>query len=303
MANTGVFDQIIILFLIMMLGFFIRKKNIINDDITKGLSELLINVTLPFMIISSFTLQYDSEMMIIGSKILIYSIFIHVALIFFSKILYTKNLKEKRQVLKFITVFSNVGFIGYPILYGMLGEKGVFFAAIFNIPFNLFLWTIGVMFFTGEKNLKSIKKVMVNPATIAVFIGIIIFRFSINLPVSIKSTFNMVGSITTPISMIVIGSMLAERNVKEIFMDASLYYGAFVRLVLIPFLIFIILKFIGTDKLIMQICVVLEAMPAAVITAIIAEKYDGDAVYASQSVFVTTVLSLITIPIIIFLLK
>jgi len=303
MARNVIFNQVIILFLIMLIGFYVRKKKIFNGEINKGLSELLINITLPCMIISSFMMEYDSKMMFKGTKILIYSIIIHSTLVFVGYLLFLKYTKDKRNVLRFITVFSNTGFMGYPILYGILGKTGVFYASIFNIPFNIFLWTVGVMIFTGDKSFNSIKKVATNPSTISVFVGLIIFRFSINIPYSIESTVKMVGDITTPISMMIIGSMLAERSVKEILKDITLYYGAVVRLILVPISIFLIMKLLGVEDLLINICVILEAMPAAVVTAIIAEKYDGNAIYASQSVFITTVLSIITIPMMVILLN
>lgn len=302
MGNSQVFNQVIILFLIMIVGVYARKKKILNKEVNKGLSELLINITLPLMILSSFSMKYESEMMTKGKMILIYSILIHVSLIFLGNLFFFKCRENKKKVLKFITVFSNVGFMGYPILDSIMGQVGVFYAAIFNIPFNILVWTVGVMFFTGEKDTKSMKKVLVNPAFIAVVLGLIIFRFSIKLPVPILSTFKMVGSTTTPISMIIIGSMLADSKIKDIFADMTIYYGTLIRLIMIPALIFVVMKAFGIDELLMKICVILQAMPAAVTTAIIAEKYGGDAVYASQCVFITTILSVLTFPIVIVLL-
>lgn len=302
MENSQVFNQVMILFLIMIIGFIARKTKILNKDINRGLSELLINITLPLLIVSSFNMKYESEMMSRGKMILLYSIIIHVSLIFLGNLLFIKIDKNKKDVLRFITVFSNVGFMGYPILDSIYGQVGVFYAAIFNIPFNILVWTVGVMFFTGEKDIKAVKKVLVNPAFIAVIVGLIIFRFSIKLPVPILSTFQMVGSITTPISMIIIGSMLADSEMKEIFADFTIYYGAIIRLIIIPALIYVIFRSLNVDEMLMKICVILQAMPAAVTTAIIAEKYGGDAVYASQIVFITTILSVVSFPIVIILL-
>jgi predicted permease len=286
----------------MIVGVISRKTKILNKEINRGLSELLINVTLPLLIVSSFNMEYESEMMTRGKMILVYSIIIHISLIFVGNLFFVKFDKNKKNVLKFITVFSNVGFMGYPILDSIYGQTGVFYAAIFNIPFNILVWTVGVMFFTGEKDIKAMKKVLVNPAFIAVILGLIIFRFSIKLPAPVLSTFQMVGSITTPISMIIIGSMLADSKIKDIFADFSIYYGAIIRLIVIPALIYVVLRVLNADEMLMKICVILQAMPAAVTTAIIAEKYGGDAVYASQSVFITTILSVISFPIVIILL-
>lgn len=302
MQNSQLVNQVMVLFIIMMVGFYAKKMKFLNNTVDKGLSELLLNITLPFMIVTSFNIKYEATMVNNAQKILFYSFLIHISLIFISKMLFFKFPKNKQQVFRFITIFCNVGFMGYPVLEGIYGSIGVFYAAIFNIPFNLLVWTVGVMLYTGEKDFKSMRKAMANPALIAVFIGIILFVFSIKLPLPIETSLKLVGSTTTPISMIIIGSMLAEMQFKNIFSDVSIYYATVVRLLIVPMIVYIVLKFLKADELLLNICVILQAMPAAVTTAIIAEKYDGDALLASQCVFITTIVSLITIPIVILFL-
>lgn len=302
MGNEQLINQVIVLFIIMIVGFYAKKKKFLSKVVDRGLTELLINITLPFMIVTSFNIKYEADMVSNAQKVLLYSFIIHISLIFFSKICFFKLPKNKQQVYRFITIFSNVGFMGYPVMESIYGGIGVFYAAIFNIPFNILVWTVGVMIYTGEKDFKSVKKAMANPALIAVIIGIILFVFSIRLPLPIESSLKLVGSTTTPISMIIIGSMLAEMKVKNIFSDISIYYATTVRLLVVPMIVYVVLKFLKVDELLLNICVLLQAMPAAVSTAIIAEKYGGDGLLASQCVFITTIFSVITIPIIILFL-
>jgi len=302
MDNSQLINQVIVLFIIMAVGFYAKKKKFLNIASDKGLSELLLNITLPFMIITSFNIKYEIEMANNAQKILLYSFLIHISLVFISKALFFKFPKNKQQVFRFITIFSNVGFMGYPVLESIYGGVGVFYAAIFNIPFNILVWTVGVMLFTGEKDFKSMRKALANPALIAVIIGIVLFVTSIRLPIPIESSLKIVGSTTTPISMIIVGSMLGEMKFKDAFSNISVYYAAIVRLFIVPIIIYVVLKLLKVDELLINICVILEAMPAAVMAAIIAEKYDGDNLLASQCVFITTIVSGISIPIIIFFL-
>ncbi|MBU3126310.1 AEC family transporter [Clostridium tagluense] len=302
MGNSQLVNQVMVLFIVMMVGFYAKKKKFFNIIVDKGLSELLLNITLPFMIVTSFNIKYEATMVSNAQKILIYSFLIHIGLIFISKILFLKFPSNKQQVFRFVTIFCNVGFMGYPVLESIYGGVGVFYAAIFNIPFNLLVWTVGVMLYTGKKDFKSMRKAIANPAIIAVFIGIILFVFSIRLPLPIENSLKLVGSTTTPISMIIVGSMLAEMKFKNIFSDISIYYATVVRLLIVPMLIYVVLKFLKVDELLLNICVILQAMPAAVITAIIAEKHGGDSLLASQCVFITTMVSVITIPIVILFL-
>ncbi|WP_392486468.1 AEC family transporter [Haloimpatiens sp. FM7315] len=305
MENNSVINQVIILFIIIILGYYSRKRGILNKEINKGLSNLLLRVTLPFMIIASFNYKFSPELLHNIKKIFIYSLIIHMVLIPLSKVFYYKYPKDndKKDILRFITVFSNSGFMGYPVLGSLYGKVGILYASIFNIPFNILSWTFGLMLFTKSDNSKNIKKIITNPGIISVFIGIFFFTFSIKLPYVIQNSLELVGSITVPISMIIIGSMLAEVKIKEVFREKSIYYVSFVRLFLIPAITYIILSLIKADKLLINIAVIVEAMPAAAICSIFAESYDKNPEFASKGVFITTLLSVITIPIVILFLK
>jgi len=300
MDYSKVINQVIVLFLILLVGFYCRKKNIINEAVKKGLSELLLKITLPFMIISSFNLKYSRDMLINGGKILLYSIIIHFSFIFISKIFYFKYEEKSKNVLRFSTIFSNVGFMGYPILESIFGKIGVFYGAIFNVGFNLFLWTAGVMIFTKEKKFSNIRKVVINPALIAVIVGILVFISPIKPPYAVYKTLEAVGSMTTPLSMIIIGAMLAEANYKETFSGFNVYYCSLIRLLVMPICAYIILRLIGAEGQLLKISVVIEAMPVAVLSGIIAEQYKGDSILASRCIFMSTLLSMFTIPLITF---
>lgn len=299
MAGTDIYTTVMILFLVIIIGYASRKSNIITKDLNSGLSNLLINITLPLLIISSFHREFNSELMKKGSLIIVLGFAIHLFLFLLSRLFFIKNEDYKQKVLTFYCTFSNTGFMGFPILKSLYGDIGVFYAALFNISFNVLVWTLGVGIFTGDKSLKSLKKILLNRSFIAVIIGIFIFIFSIELPKSVWGAVDMVGHTTTPLSMIIIGSMLAEIKIRDIFSDFSIYYGSIIRLLIFPIILYFMLSIIGVEEEVRNICVILEAMPAAVTTAIIADKYEGDGLYASQSVFISTIICLLSIPIVI----
>jgi malate permease and related proteins len=299
MDYIKIVNQVIILFLIMIVGYFARKKDIINSEVNKGLSELLLNITLPFMIVASFNYSFSKDMLNKALTLFVYSIIIHTTLAIISKFLYYKYPERTKAVLRFITVFSNCGYMGYPVIESIYGSTGVFYTAIFNIPWNLLCFTLGVMFYTGQRDFKTMKRAALNPGIISVCIGLVLFVFSIKLPYPIFRTLELVGSTTTPLSMIIIGSMLAEIKVKDIFSGFELYYGCIVRLILIPLAVLVVLKSFGVSDIYLGIPVLISAMPAAANTAVFAEKYDGDSAFASRLTFMTTVLSSVTIPLII----
>lgn len=298
MNNSNVINQVIILFSIIGVGYYAKKKGIVNTEINKGLTRLLLEVTSPLMIIASFNYEFSGDIMKKMITLFLYSCGIHIVLIFLGYVLYKNREDGKREILRFSTVFSNCGFMGFPVLGSIYGDMGILYAAIFNIPFNIFSWTFGIMLFTGEKGSKNLKKVFFNPGIISVLFGIILFVFSIKLPSPIYSTFKLVGDMTTPLSMIIVGNMLAQVSFKEIFKNRLLYNISFVRLLVIPAITYVILTLLKADPMIKNIAVMVEAMPAATLTAIFAESFDKEPEFASQVVFITTMLSVGTIPLV-----
>lgn len=286
----------------MIVGVYARKKDILSKEASKSFSNFLTNITLPCLLISSFNYSYSQDMIAKARIMFAYSVIIHIILIFASRVLTFKYPENSKKVLRFATIFSNCGFMGYPVLESLFGKIGIFYGAIFNIPFNIFMFSVGVMIYTGKKDLKTLKEVIVNPGIIATTLGLIIFSFSIKLPYPLFTAMSIVGSMTTPLSMIIVGAMLSEIRLKDIFSGTLVYYASFLRLIAVPFLTLGILKLLNADKLLMQIAVIIEAMPAAVLASVLAEKYGADTALASRSVFISTIISMITIPFVVMFL-
>lgn len=296
--KANIINQVIILFLIMLVGLYARKKGMLNEETDKKLSDFLLNITLPCLILSSFNYEFSQEMLVNARLIFIYSVIIHFALIFASGVISYKYKDGPKAVLRFATIFSNCGFMGYPVLEGLFGKIGVFYGSIFNIPFNLFMLSYGTMLYTGKKDIRTLKAALKHPGIIATVIGLLLFTFSVSIPVPIYKALSSVGSMTTPLSMIIVGSMLAEIKFKEIFSGFLVYYASFVRLIIAPLITIIILKLLHADRLLFQISVTIETMPVAVIATVLAEKYGADTKLASRCIFISTIISMITIPII-----
>jgi len=286
----------------MGIGFAAKKKEIINEAAGKKLSELLLMITTPAMIVSSFQFKYSKEMLINVLLVLGFAIAAHVLSLFLGKMLYRKYPDNTKNVLKFITIFSNCGFMGFPLLESLYGKTGVFYGSIYVATYNLFVWTVGVMIFSGKRDADGIKRAMVNPGIIAVFVGMILFIFSLKLPFPVAKALDMVGSMTSPLAMLVIGSILAGVNFKSFLSGFPLYYGTAVRNVFLPLMTFTALKFMGFTGVVFGVCVAVMAMPAGANAAIFAEMYDGDSLFASKVVAFSTLFSIVTIPLIMMLL-
>ena len=296
MDRIIVFNKIIALFLIILIGVYGTKKHIINDDVNKGLRRILLEITLPLLVINSFSFSFDEGM---GRNIItafIYSILFMILGGIISYILLKPLKGEKKKILHFANFFSNCGFIGFPIINSIFGAEGVVYTSIFNMVFTIFLWTYGVMIFSDKLSKENIKKVLLNPSIIAVYIGIPIMIFNIKLPASILDTTKIVGDMTAPISMIIVGSILSKVKIKSIFKEASVYYGALIKLIVIPLAIYMIKLIIKDNSSVIDTIIVIQAMPAAAMTSIFAADFDKEKEYGAIVVFVTTLLSIITIP-------
>jgi predicted permease len=166
MGNEVVINQVIILFLTMVIGFVAKKRNIINDETTNKLSEILLRITLPAMIIFSYNQEFSKDLLTKGGIMLVYSLVIHVFGILLGNIIYWKYPDDIKNVLKFVTIYSNCGYMGLPVLEALYGQIGIFYASIYITIFNIFTWTNGVMIFTGKRDIKSMKKALINPRII-----------------------------------------------------------------------------------------------------------------------------------------
>lgn len=294
-----IIESVISLFIIILVGVYSSKKKIITEKINKGLVDLLIKVALPFMIISSFIYSYDETIKSNIINTFYYSIIAYIVMISLSYVLLSPLNKDKKTILHFANVFVNTGYVGFPILYSIYGAEGVIYGSIFNMFFVILVWTYGIILFKGDFNkneLKSeLKTILLNPSILAVCLGIIIMIFDIEVPGALLSSIESIGSITGPLSMIIIGVILSNVKIKKYLKDWTIYYGVAIKLIIIPSIIYLI-SLLGTPSKALNTVIIMTALPASAMTSILAESFDKEKEYAALIVSVTTLLSLITVP-------
>lgn len=301
---SPIIKSVISLFLMIMVGVYGHKQKIITSEMNTGLTDILIQIALPMMIVTSFIFTYDNTLKANVIKTFYYSFVVYIVMILLSYLLLLPIKKNKKIILHFANVFPNTGYIGFPILMSIYGPEGVIYGSIFNMFFVIFLWTYGLMLFKDDFTNKTfnseIKKVLLNPSIIAVMIGLIIMVFHIQLPSAILSSMNSIGSMTGPLSMIIIGGILSEAKILHYLMDWTIYYGIILKLLIIPLLIHTIFLLIHHHSMASTAIILMTAMPASTMTSILAKSFNKEANYAAVLVSLSTLLSLITIP---FLLK
>lgn len=300
-----IFNQVLVLFILILVGYIVTKKGMLSPHGTRDLSILVLYVTLPAMIIRSMQFDFSPELLLSSGKMAMIAGFVYAFAIFLSYALtHILGFKGKqRDVLQAAMIFPNVGFMGYPVVNAIYGAEGVFFASLFNIPFDIVMWTVGIHLMrrhgdSKETTYKNPLFIFLNPGTIAVTIGFILFAFSIKLPGPIDSTLAYLASATTPVAMITVGSILSRTEVYSIFKNSSLLITAFIKMILIPAVLYFALRLFNMQGYFLAIPVLITAMPVAANVAIFAVKYENDSNTASQAVFLTTLMSVLTIPII-----
>jgi predicted permease len=284
------------LFLLVAAGIILRKKGILPENAKSILTDLVIYLILPCNIISSFFIEFNMEILKGFAVILVIASLIQFGCLLFANTFYNKEPDRRKKVLQYGTVCSNAGFMGNPIAEGVYGGEGLMYASIFLIPQRIVMWSAGVSYFTESPDRKTVvKKVATHPCIVAVYIGMFFMITQLQLPVFLENTIRNVGSCTTTVSMVLIGTILAEVKPGTIF-DRGIVKYTVIRLILIPLLVFAGCRLFSVDPLLSGVSVLLTGMPAGSTTAILAAKYDGDYIFATKCVVVTTLLSLITIP-------
>lgn len=286
------------LFALMAVGIIVKKAGIITSENRKSFSNLLINVILPCNIVSSFMSGIEISHELLKNSVLavVLSAVIQIFVTYINRLLFRKVKLERKNVMSYGMICSNSSFIGLPVAEELYGSLGVLYTSIFQIPVRFTMWTAGLALFTDVDKKSAFKKLAKHPCIIAIFVGFLLMILPVSLPGVMVDTINSISKCTTPVSMFVIGAILADADIKTMFSKDVLYF-TFWRLLGLPLFIWIILMPFHLDKLLVSICVIMSGMPAGSTTSILADQYGGDSMFASQMTFVSTLLSIITIPI------
>lgn len=297
-----VFQTMLKLFLLLVLGFVLFKCHIFDEYTNKKISALIVNVASPMLIISSIAGVKGSNksivFLMIGAGILMY-----IGFIILGKIINRLFPFPKKDwpVYECMVVFANTGFMGYPVLLDVFGQEAVFYASLIHMAFNFFVYTYAIMCLTkgDDSEFKLNFKQLLTPGIILIFVGIFIYLFDIQLPSVLMDTINSVGSLTAPLSMMMIGSSLAVYPIKDSFTDWRSYVFAFVRLMIVPFVTMIMCRLLHIDAYYANITIITNAMPVGSMVLMLATQYNANVKIVTRNIVVSTLLSVITIPIVV----
>lgn len=286
------------LLLLLFVGFIIKKKGVIDDQQQRGLSELLINVILPATIIKSFITDGKISGQVLTNCIImcVICLAIETILILTLPKLLKPFGKDKVCVMEYGLLVPNSGFIGLPVIEYLYDSTALMYASIYLIPLNVTMWTFGLSLFTDTVDIKSgIKKVITHPCIVAIIFGFILMIFNIHLPSAISGTVEMISKASSCISMISVGTVLADIKWNKLFDLSTLTYTA-LRLIVLPLLVYAVLKVIGVNDLLISLSVLMTAMPCGSTCPVLAQKYNKDYKFAAKLVLLTSIFSAVTVP-------
>lgn len=308
MLSTGAFVQILIpLYLIAIIGFSARKLNVFHSYTNQVISQLMLYITLPALILFSLNTTLSAEMLSSFAWLLAMSIFILSISVFVAFWLKRKARLpvQQKSVYESLIIFGNQGFIGFAIIYLLMAEQGIIYLTIFNICYLILIWTYGIYIFTRSERNVNWKLLFFNPGIVSTVIGVLMMIFPFTWPTSLLSTFESVGKMTIPLSMLLIGSLLADIPWKEFrhyIKNGYLWVATAFRLLILPLTLLIFLCFRIPYPLLI-VAVLTSAMPSASTTSVYAQKFGGDASFASFGVLMTTLLCIFTLPLLYSLLQ
>lgn len=295
----------------MILGYFLFKKGILNQDTNKKISSLIVQVTCPCLIVSSMSsVEFGDPRLVL--KILIAGVAVYIMYPILAFIL-TKLMRvpaHLRGTYMCMFIFSNSMFMGYPVVQALFGDVAIFYCTIFNIPFNILYFSMALNLFKKDAALESgtYQKEKINPKNfinmgiIASVVALVIYFAGIPLPNLAYDCLGFIGNITTPLSMVIIGSSLAAVSIKEIKTEKGIWPMLPIRLAGIPIVVWLLMHLFTTDPMIIGICTVSAGMPVASLVAMGSAQYDRQGKCASIGVAVSTIFSMVSIPIMAILL-
>ena len=296
-------EQMIVLFILMGIGFFCYKKGIITDEVSRKLSAIVVNIANPALVLTGGM----GEEKISGQELkltIVISLIMYAALLALAMVLpRLLRVEEKsRGTYRAMTVFSNIGFMGFPVINALYGSSALLYATFFVIPYNILIYTYGVSAIavrSREKERKGFSlKGIFNVGFVACIVTIMIYFANLGLPAFVESTLTHLSNLTSPLSMMVIGASLAAIDLRELFTDAKLLLFSAIKLVVIPIIGLLVIRQFVDSELLLGVCLVMLATPVGSMTAMLAQQYEGDYEMASKAVALTTILSVATMPLV-----
>ncbi len=292
-------QQVVVMGMLMVIGFIAFRAKLINSEGVKQMSNIALYVATPGILINSFIAEYQTERLVRAGWTFVFAFVTFL----FGLVLVKTVFRKLNNVGKFGVLFSNVGFMGIPLVQMVLGSEAVFYMAMVVAVMTLTTFTYGMYLISGDRSNMSLKKVITNPPVIGVIAGLLIYCLRIPVPSTVARTCSMLANMSAPVSMIILGSYLAEADMKSVFADKDTYLILLGRLVLVPLMVLVMLKMLPASfDEIKAVTLIAASTPVATALGMFSQLHGGNYAYGAGVVSLSTILSLITMPLFLALL-
>lgn len=296
--------QVVILFILIAIGFLCNKTRLLKPEAINGMTDLVLYVVTPCLIIISFQRDFNRQMLGGLGLAFLLGLVYHLINVAFAHTVVQDSVDRRKNVLRFALVFSNAGFMSIPLQRALLGEDGVFYGAAIIAVFNIFLWSYGLVLMSGESRHLTAKKLIFNPGVMGVVIGFIFFVSSVTLPKLVVEPMRAMADLNTPLPMLIIGYYLADTHFNRVFKDAKVYWVMFLRLLVVPLLLLALMMAFGIrDQTMVVACIIAASAPAAAATTMFSAKFGQDTILSVGLVSYSTLISIATMPLVVGLAR
>ena len=291
--------QVLILFLLMVVGFILGKAKIITEQASAGMSNVVMYTAIPAMLIVAFQRELiPSDLGSFGMALLL-SLVIHILGALLSHLLIRDPDPRRTPTLRFAATFSNCGFMGYPMMTALLGTIGVFYGSAYVVVFNVLTWTWGIYLMTGDRKRLSLRPVLLNPGVLGVIISLLFYLLRITLPEILLTPITYISQLNTPVPMLILGYQLSHADFRTAFRGVSAWITLLLRLIILPLLTIVLCLVLNVNSAVAMALVIAAATPPAAILSLFAAKFGTDTALASSVVSVQTALSVLTMPVLV----
>ena len=301
-------NSLAMIFLMIVPGIIMAKKKVLSQVQVEGINSLVANLTWPCLVIDAMQMKFSMGILKdCGYSCVIMTIVFLLAWLLSRLLVKIVKMKiSESHLFTFMLIFANTGFMGIPVINALYGKQAVFYASIVEMINDIFLFTVGVMLIqlsAGQETKMNLRSIL-SPGIVGVVIGFSMFLCNITLPGFLGKTIGIIGAATTPLSMIVIGLQIGRQSLKQLLGDGKMYLLSFMKLLLIPGVVFFVMVFVMKDTSLLARVLILEfAMPVAACTVIFAGQYKADIDFTTRGVLLSTVFSIITLPVFTVLLS
>ncbi|MBR0277278.1 MAG: AEC family transporter [Clostridia bacterium] len=298
LVGKNVALNVIVLFVLMLIGFLLAKKKMLDKTGIKQLTNILLYVVIPCVIINAYQIDFDVLMLKNLGIAIAFAIALHFLGILTVPFLFKPDGQKHNRINVFSVIYSNCGFMGLPLVQAAFGSEGVFYVVAYITVFNIMYWTHGSYLCTMDIKQLSFKKAVINPGVLGTLMGLMLFLMRIKLPPIVSDTVKYMAALNTPLPMIILGAYLVDLDIRKVIKCGSIWAVCVLRLLIFPVVAILIAKIFGIPDFVKMPVIIASACPVAVVAALFATKYKLDSKYSSEIVSMSNLLSIITLPLI-----